>query len=97
MKTTKTLVATLAFTLSLSGGLANADFSGPYDVSKWKADGVITGEAPASVTLYHQAVSIGESGSSSFVIKAVERVTLALTGTQMLVLNTLEDLRLNFC
>ncbi|WON74168.1 PEP-CTERM sorting domain-containing protein [Nitrosospira sp. Is2] len=72
MRTTNTLVATLAITLSLGGGAANANFSGPYDVSNWKADGVITDEAPASITLYHQAVPMGESGSSSFVTKALD-------------------------
>src|SRR3982750_21148 len=71
MKKAKILTAAFVIALGLASGAANADFSGAYDVSKWKADGVATNGAPGSVTLYHQGVPMGESGSSFFLINAV--------------------------
>jgi hypothetical protein len=68
----------LAISLGLAGsGAAHADFSGAYDVSKWRADGVSTDGAPAFITLYHQSAPMGESGSSFFYTKAVDESNIS--------------------
>jgi len=69
-KTNKSWWIVLAIALGSSSGSATADFSGAYDVSRWRADGVAIDMARGFVTLYHQGVPMGESGSSFFLINA---------------------------
>jgi hypothetical protein len=75
-KKTRALAFTLAIAAGLFSGAANADFSGPYDVSKWNggapySEGVDTHGAPSFIVLFDHAVPMGESGSSFFTINAV--------------------------
>jgi hypothetical protein len=75
MKKAKTLAAALAMALGLSSGVATADFSGAYDVSKWTASGggIDTSRVPSSITM-QDAAGYGDTDdqSSLFSIAVVE-------------------------
>jgi hypothetical protein len=72
-KTIRLLTVALSVAIGLSSEPANANFSGPYDISKWtiSQNGVNTSEAPSFVTLYDYSLLRGEPlGSSRLTITA---------------------------